>query len=228
MSTEKLSVDNALSFGWNGMKKHFVLLFGILTATSSLTLLPGLLGYVLAFWVQSDVVKTVGGLTLGLVAAVLHDLIDIGMINVQLRLYDGKTAGTKDVFTVYRYFWRYVGAGIIYKTMMVFGYICLIIPGIIVQLTFQFYGYFIVDRNMGPIEALKASAAATKDVKLNLFGFGIALYFINAIGTLAFMLLLPAAYMINILAMTHVYRQLLQNTPEFSGLTSKVALEGSS
>ena len=85
MTVSKLSVDDALSFGWNGMKKHLGLLLGILTATFLLAMVPGLLGYLIAFFVQSDVIKILGGLLLGLVAAGLHDLIEMGMLNVQLK-----------------------------------------------------------------------------------------------------------------------------------------------
>jgi hypothetical protein len=49
----------------------------------------------------------------------------------------------------------------------------LIIPGIIVSLGLSFAQFYIVDQNMGPIDALKASWEATKGHKLQLFLFGL-------------------------------------------------------
>jgi uncharacterized membrane protein len=47
--------------------------------------------------------------------------------------------------------------------LIVGGFILLILPGIIVVVRSFFTQYFIVDKNMGPVEAIKASWALTKD-----------------------------------------------------------------
>jgi uncharacterized membrane protein len=49
------------------------------------------------------------------------------------------------------------------------GFILCIVPGYIVMLGTIFWGFFVVDRNMGGLDALKASWELTKGHKLNVF-----------------------------------------------------------
>jgi len=67
---------------------------------------------------------------------------------------------------------------------------------------------FIVDRNMGPVQALKASAHATTSAKWHLFLFGILLGLINLAGALCFFIGLFATIPTSLVAYAHTYRQL--------------------
>lgn len=71
---------------------------------------------------------------------------------------------------------KYFAASIIYGMMVLIGLLFLVIPGIIIALKYQFYGYLIVDRHMDPIEALKGSSRLTNGALTNLFVFWMALY----------------------------------------------------
>lgn len=73
----------------------------------------------------------------------------------------------------------------------------------------QFYSYFIVDKNAGPIEALKKSWAITRGVKWDLFLFGLLLGLITLAGLLALVVGLFVAIPVGLLANTYVYRKLL-------------------
>ena len=53
----------------------------------------------------------------------------------------------------------------LYNVLGAIGLILLIIPGIIVSLMFLFFAHVIVDREVGPIEALKVSKIITDGAK---------------------------------------------------------------
>lgn len=67
---------------------------------------------------------------------------------------------------------------------VILGIICCIIPGIILALMWAQTLYFIVDRHMGPIEAMKASANVMKGNKLNYFFLGLLVGIIGLVVTL--------------------------------------------
>jgi len=60
--------------------------------------------------------------------------------------------------------------------MVAFGLVLLIIPGIYLALKYQFYGYLIVDKGMGPIKALKESGRITDGAKKDLLIFWLVLF----------------------------------------------------
>ena len=85
----------------------------------------------------------------------------------------------------------------------------MIIPGIIWAIKFQFYDYLIIDKKLGPIEALKKSAVITKGAKGNLFVFGLLLGGINLLGAICLLIGLFAAIPTTLVAKAFVYRKLL-------------------
>ena len=88
----------------------------------------------------------------------------------------------------------------------------LIIPGIIWGIKFQFFSYFIVDKGLGPIEALKRSSTITKGAKWDLFLFGLLVWLINLLGALCLLVGLFATIPTTGVAMAFVYHKLLTQT----------------
>jgi uncharacterized membrane protein len=97
---------------------------------------------------------------------------------------------------------------------MLGGLILLIIPGIIWAIKFSLCFYFVIDKGLGPIEALKASSRTTMGIKWQLFGFGILCGLINFLGLLCLFIGGFATYPTVLVANVLVYRQLLAQTPE--------------
>ena len=69
--------------------------------------------------------------------------------------------------------------------MLAVGMVFLVVPGVILALGLGLYPYFIVDRNMGPVEALKASWDATTGHKANLFVLGFYSFGVMLLGVAA-------------------------------------------
>jgi hypothetical protein len=94
--------------------------------------------------------------------------------------------------------------------------LAVIIMTVILSIKFSLCFYFVVDKNLGPVAALRASSRATDGVKLSLFVFGILCGLINFAGTLCFLIGLLATFPTIMVAMAIVYRQLSAQTPELS------------
>lgn len=102
---------------------------------------------------------------------------------------------------------------IIYGVIVSLGLILLIIPGIVWAIKFQFFDYLIIDKGLGPIDALEKSSEITRGVKLDLLTFGILIWIINLLGLLCLVVGLFVTIPITVVAKAFVYRKLLHETP---------------
>ncbi len=130
-------------------------------------------------------------------------------MNVFLLALDGKKINADDCFRCIKYLPSYFVAALISRSLIALGYLCFIVPGIILQISFQFAGYFIVEKQLGPIAALKASWAICDGARWQLVLLAIVSYFIHAFGILCFIVGGIPAYMVNSLANAATYRALL-------------------
>ena len=102
------------------------------------------------------------------------------------------------------------------------GTLLLIIPGIIWAVKFQFYGYFIVDEQAGPVEALIKSSMITEGAKWDLFIFGFCIGVINMLGALMLIVGLFATIPTTMVALAYVYRRLVAGQFQVSPEAQKV------
>jgi hypothetical protein len=96
--------------------------------------------------------------------------------------------------------------------------VVIVILLITLSIKFSMWFYFVVDKRLGPVNALKASSRATMGAKFSLFVFGILCGLINILGMLCFLVGLFATIPTVMLAMAFVYRQLSEQTPELAEL----------
>ena len=136
----------------------------------------------------------------------------MGLIKIALRFCDKEKGEFAELFSCFPLFFKYLFGSILCMLIVLGGMILLIIPGIIWSIKFQFFTYFIIDKGLGPIEALKRSSAITKGAKWDLFIFGLLLGLINLLGALCLLVGLFATIPTTIVAMAFVYRKLLAQT----------------
>lgn len=105
-------------------------------------------------------------------------------------------------------FWRFLGAYILALIVVSLGFLAFVIPGVILAVGFSFVPFLVVDRGLGPIEALKESRRITKGHKWKLFGLMLALMGVSLVGTLALVVGLFVALPVTMIAYTHAYRTL--------------------
>lgn len=204
---KKFSIGEALSFGWRTMKVNFWFFAGLLLVTAVLmVVLPGLID---GFKQQQEF--TLKAAAVGLAQAIIGTVISIGFIKIALLFVDGQKPGFGDLFSHGNLFINYLVSHILYSLIVMAGMVLLVVPGIIWAIKYRFYDYFVVDKGMNPVEALKHSARVTAGAKWQLFWFGLCLVLINVVGALVFVVGLLATIPTSMLATAFVYRKLYES-----------------
>jgi uncharacterized membrane protein len=147
---------------------------------------------------------------------VISIVLGIGLIKIALSFCDEQKPAIGTLFDAWDCFWRYVGAAILYGLIILGGTILLIIPGIIWAIKYSLCYYFVIDKGLGPVDAIKASGRTTSGVKWQLLGFGILCGLINLLGLLCLVVGVFATYPTVLVATALVYRQLMAQTPELA------------
>jgi uncharacterized membrane protein len=198
---ETFRVGDALAYGWEKFKAHFVFLWMILASAWGISLLFNLL--------QKGAGKeTVLGMLIGLASFVVALIVQLGLVRMYLDLAEGTEDKLGTLFSQRHVFWNYLGAAILYGLMVAFGLVLFIIPGLYLALKYQFFSYLIVDKNLGAMEALKKSAVMTEGVKWKLFLFSLAICGLNILGALVFVVGLLVTIPMSTMAFVFVYRTL--------------------
>jgi uncharacterized membrane protein len=107
---------------------------------------------------------------------IIYQVVELGLVGISLEFRDGNPHEIEDLFKNYRLFPNFLAATIIYGFMVAIGFILLIVPGIYLALKYMFYGYLIVDKGLGPIEALKESGRMTQGAKKNIIVYWLTLW----------------------------------------------------
>jgi uncharacterized membrane protein len=113
-------------------------------------------------------------------------------------------------------FFKYLFGSILYVLIFCAGLILLIFPGIIWGIKFGLFPYFIIDKGLGPIKALKASAKTTMGARWDLLGFGFVVSIISLLGVLCLVIGIFATIPTTMIAAALVYRRLLSQTKKAS------------
>lgn len=224
MSSKKtFELSEAMAVGWKASWKYFWPYTGIFTTWFMIAACPGLLLWATGMPFSMEGLEV--HLLLGAMVWIINDLVASGFILLQLKVLDGEKIYSKDVWSVLPVLLKYMAAGFLFKVICAAGFVLFIVPGIMWQIRFQFYGYFVVDQKMGPIQALKASSRLTQGARMDLFLFGVAQAFFGSIGLFTLGLLAFNVYITNTVACAFVYRQLLPQTPDlpFKPVTAAAA-----
>jgi uncharacterized membrane protein len=206
MTTKNFSKSEAVRFGWDTMKSNLGFFIVLLIAVGLLyTVPPIIVGIVMEANVFLGLILRIADIVLGII-------ISMGLVKIALRFCDKEKGRFSDLFSQYRLFFNYLFASILYNLIVFGGMLLLIVPGIIWGIKFCFFDYFVVDKRLGPIEALKRSSAITRGVKWDLFVFFLMLTGINLLGALCLLIGLFAAIPTTWVAQAFVYRRLLAQT----------------
>jgi uncharacterized membrane protein len=207
MTQKEFSIGEALEYGWNTMKTNFGFFIGIIIVSWIVAGIPTVIAVILQ--------ENAPGISFlfRLAGIVLSTIIQIGIIRIALKFVDGQTPEFNDLFTSFKgYFWRYLGASILFGLIVAGGMLLLIVPGIIWAVKFQYFTYLIIDQNLGVMDSLKKSSDITNGVKWPLFGFAVLLVLINYGGAVLLFIGLLATIPITMMANVSVYRLLLAQT----------------
>ena len=195
----------SIDFGWETVKKYL----GFFIVISVIVFVAQLIPRSLQNIVAGDVVLIAG--IIGIIGWVIQKIIDMGFIKICLKCCDNEKGEFSDLVPTSRQrVINFIVGSIMYALIVVVGTILLIVPGVIWSLKFQFFGYFIIDEGLSPIDALKKSGMITAGVKGNLFVFALVLALINMVGVFCLLVGLFVTIPLTTLAFTYMYRSLLK------------------
>lgn len=132
---------------------------------------------------------------------------DLGLKRIALDLYDRNTSNVKCLFEGYAFVHKGLVGWILYCLAVWAGFMFFIIPGFILLLRFAFFPFYILDKNAGPIAALKMSYHATQGHFWMIFAFWAALKIISSICLLSFVGIV-LTWPLSTLAYAYVYRHI--------------------
>lgn len=203
MSKKKLiPIQESIEYGWERALNNLGFFIGIVILIWIFSIIPNLL----MEYMGEDFPVT--SMILGLLAGIFSIIIDMGLIKIGLDFAKKEKSRIKELFLQYPKFWKYLGGLIIYGFIILGGLILLIVPGIIWAIKYQFFGYFIIEKDMGIRESLKKSSEITKNKKWNLFKFNILLILINFLGMLTFGIGLIFTIPTTQVAMAYMYKKI--------------------
>jgi uncharacterized membrane protein len=238
MSSKSFSYSRVLGFGWDVMKYNFWFFAGVCAVLFLISLLGQIPGQIMAHYPTA--IPPFWFFVLFGVIFIIQTILGIGLIKIALSFCDGQKPGFGTLFNGFDCFWRYVGAGLLYGLIIggasvacvlplmllstVMHNPCFILPAlipflilvVILSIKFSLCFYFVIDKGLGPINALKASSRATGGAKWSLFVFSILCGLINLLGILCFLVGLFATVPTIMVAAALVYRQLSEQTPELA------------
>ncbi len=223
MMDERFSIKEAIQFGWDTMKNNLFFFVILLIVVIGVSILLDIVSELLilvpaALFISEDILLIIVGVILSIIiisiTTFVRTLITMGVTKISLKFSNNEEGEYEDLISCYPLFFKYLLSSIVYMLIVMGGFILLIIPGIIWAIQFQFYNYFIIDKGLGPIEALKSSSIITKGVKWKLLGFLIVILLINLVGALALLIGLFATIPTTMVAVAFVYRKLsIQTKP---------------
>ncbi len=138
----------------------------------------------------------------------LGQLVAVVWITLALRIIDGGEISEQSLLPNGATLVSYIIASLLFSLMFGIGLVLLIIPGIFVALIFGLYGWALVDKQLPPIDALRASSQLTSGHRGQLFVFGLAAIGINIVGLLLLLVGVLVTSAVTLIAAGHVYRQL--------------------
>lgn len=203
---KSFSATEAIKFGWGVAKKRWHLFLTLGGLNVLLNIIPDLPDWIFGKGsAESDTLFFIIAIPVTIVSLI----VSLGMVKIPIMLADGKDAKFSDVWvTNWKLLLKFLGAGFLSALIVVGGFILLVIPGIIFCMKLVFVPYFVVDKGLGPVQAVKASWNATKGNLLELGLLAVISLAVIIAGLLALFVGLLWAVPTTMVAQAYAYRKL--------------------
>jgi len=150
-------------------------------------------------------------LLVSIIQVAVNLVVGMGLIHIALKFIDNKKPKYKDLF-YYQPIVSYFLTALLTGLIVLGGLLLLIIPGIFFGIRLKYATYLVIDKNLGPLEAIKGSWKITRGNVWNLFFLSILLGLINLLGLLCLVIGLFITVPLSMLATAFVYRKLLSTS----------------
>lgn len=208
-----LSVGQMLKFGWHTTWDNF----GPVVGVFGLGILVAAVVYLAPLILTSFVADSTALLLFVIwfvLLIVAMPFIMFGLFRVALRWADGERGTVGDLFSGTSGILSFLGASILYGLIVAGGTLLFVFPGMIWAVQFGMFPFLIIEKRLGPVEALKASTRVTNGAKWDLFALETILYLVYTAGIYAFGIGVFVTAPIALIGWARAYRWLERRTPD--------------
>ena len=196
-------ISDSFKQAWATFKKDWIVVYAV-------QLLPMALAIVYSMMVERMDQESVLAIVLGITYLIVQIFISMGVIKAYLNVTRGKKVTMETFTSVFPKILNFFAAQLLMMLIVLGGFILLIIPGFYFSLKYMFAPYLVIDKNMGPIEALKASGKITHGIKWDLVGFMAASAVLMYAGLLALIVGIVVTIPVATLAYVVLYNKVVK------------------
>ncbi|HOX40591.1 MAG TPA: hypothetical protein PK263_00170 [bacterium] len=217
---KNVPIQEAFSFGWKKFSQDTLVWIGVV-------LLMGVLSSVVSYLLRD----TSGVYYNNIASFLVNTLIAISVTTLALRVYNGKRAEYKDLFSNLKPYGNFLLTSILTSLLaglsiliyaIIIAYVPIsaaltfplglaaIITAVIILIRYQFATTSVLDHSFKPLQAMKYSAKLTDGTKGKLFVFDCLALLIIIISLIPFFLGLLVAIPVVWLAQVYVYKKLVE------------------
>lgn len=145
-----------------------------------------------------------------LISWVLQTGLSLGTYTIILRTVTGHKPEYKELFSKFEpmFLLKYFVSSLLVGIICLIGFLLLIIPGFIFAIRLGFFSYLMIDKKLGPVEAIKESWNLTKGHMKELASLLLFVIGINILGFALFFVGLIVTVPLSMLASGYVYHKL--------------------
>jgi uncharacterized membrane protein len=202
----EFSIKSALNFGWETFKRRPWFFVGATLVIFLLYIVAGALTATIDYALTGDTENHSG--VGSILDWLIGTLISMGVVAFYLKAHDNPEQVTLSALWHPHPYWSYLAATVLVGLVIVLGLLLLIVPGIIFGLMFMFTSFIVIDRALGPIDAMKESKRITSGYRWRLLGFILLLALINLAGVIALVVGLLVTVPVTSIAFANAYRVL--------------------
>ncbi len=159
MAVKTFSDGEAILFGWKTMKSNLLFFIGVLLVVILFSVIPDVMRNLM-----KEKLK-LASILVTIIFGILQIIVGMGLVKIVLKFCSNEKPGFSTLFSCIPLFLKYLFGTLLYALIVLGGFILLLIPGVIWGIRFQYAPYLIIDKGMGPVEALKKSSQITKGAK---------------------------------------------------------------
>ncbi len=199
MVAEKPSIGENLSYAWEAVKKNIWILLGLYV------------GYIIIAYGVSFIGMAAGEVVswiLQLVVTIFGLFFSLGFIRCCLKAVDKEEVSFEAFKNLGGYILSYILAFILYGIVVGIGCIFLILPGLWLGTRLQFYPYFILEENEGPLGALQKSWNITKGEDSYVIILALAWIVVALVGFICLLVGIFVAGLVVMVSQAYTYRVL--------------------
>lgn len=193
--TPSFSIGEAFKAGWNFFKENFAY---FIVYELILLALMGIFSWGNGLlWV-----------TWHILGWIIIILVKMGYYSSCLLVVNGVKPGFEQLYINWRLFISWVIASFLFALMVGIGLVLFIVPGCYLMARYGFFPFFIIDKDMGPLEALEHAGIASRGNRGHIFLLFLACIGLNILGVLIVGIGLLITAPVTLLALTVVYKKL--------------------